>query len=55
MITQALSMLFPPSLRSLGRLRVEEDAEFDEQGQAGPVREKKYRDGIERHFAEEAE
>lgn len=53
MIQTILSTLFPPDPSKLGRLWIEEPGEFDEQGSVGPVRPRKYRDGIERTFAEQ--
>jgi hypothetical protein len=52
MIDIILSTTFPPSLRSLGKVRIDEPGEFDEQGAVGKAQPKKYRDGIERTFAE---
>ena len=54
MIEKILSKLFPPSVRSLGRMRIIEPEGFDEQGWAGNVKEH-YRDGIQRVFAEQEE
>ena len=54
MIAKILAMLFSPQLP--GKIRDWDqriEIEFDEQGSAGPARPKKYRDGIDRHFAEE--
>jgi hypothetical protein len=48
MLSNLLSVLFPPSTQSLGRCSVQDSAEFDEQGWAGNVQEKPYRDGIHR-------
>lgn len=49
-LERVLSFFFPPRL---GRVagHVEAD-DIDEQGWAGNVREKKYRDGIDRYFKE---
>jgi hypothetical protein len=44
-IESVLSRLFPPKM---GKLVYTEPTERDEQGWAGNVREKKYRDGIDR-------
>jgi hypothetical protein len=52
MIATILSTLFPPSTRSLGRLIVIEDEEYQEQGAVGKAQRRKYRDGIDRTFAE---
>jgi hypothetical protein len=49
-ISHLLSKLFPPKLP--GRLSVRDEQGFDEQGCAGNVQPKQYRNGIERHFAE---
>lgn len=46
-----LSILFPPSLRSLGKLHVFDREGFDEQGSCGNVRPRPYANGIERTFA----
>ncbi len=54
MIEQTLSALFPPSLASLGKVWIADPEDFDEQGAAGKAKRKKYRDGIERTFAERA-
>lgn len=54
MIAYILSRLFPPRLPS----RIQdwgERTEYDEQGSVGKPQRKKYRDGIERHFAERAQ
>ena len=53
MIAKILSLLFPPRLPGQVRdwdARVP-DAELDDSW-AGPAKRKRYRDGIERHFAE---
>jgi hypothetical protein len=53
MFSRLLSRLFP--LRLPSRIKDwESRAEYDEQGSAGAAKRKKYRDGIERHFAERA-
>lgn len=54
MIEKILSILFPPRL---GRIRnwEPETRTREEQGWAGNVRPRLYRNGIERYFAEEAE
>ena len=53
MLRNILVWLFGPSVRSLGKFEVLEYAEYEEQGWAGNVQFKQYRDGIERTFAEE--
>ena len=52
-IGRILAQLFPPSLESLGKIVLDEKAEYKEQGACGNVRRKKYRDGIERMLAEQ--
>ena len=52
MLGDLLSVLFPPSTQNLGRCSVQDSAEFEEQGWAGNVQPKKYRDGIERVIVE---
>jgi len=54
MIARLLSWLFPPKLPRVTAWDGPR-TEYDEQGSVGPVRRKQYRDGIERHFAEERE
>lgn len=56
LVERALSFLFP--LRLPSPIRDWEDREEQaivEQGCAGPAKRKKYRDGVERHFAEQKE
>lgn len=53
-LERILARLFPPSIESLGRIALDEKKEYEEQGAAGNVRRKKYRDGIERVLAEQA-
>jgi hypothetical protein len=53
-VARVLAFLFPPKLP--GRVEGWQDrveaAVPQESGQAGPARRKQYRNGIERHFAE---
>ena len=54
MISQILGFLFPPTLTGAVRdweKRV--DPDLIDESSAGPVRTRKYRDGIDRHFAEQ--
>lgn len=53
MLEKWLAELFPPSLKLLGTVWVFEEQDYPEQGSCGPVQRKKYRDGIERTFAEQ--
>ncbi len=53
MIEQLLSDMFPPSLRSLGKVWPDDPQLFEEQGSCGKAKRKRYRDGIERTFAEQ--
>jgi hypothetical protein len=48
MIETILSVAFPPSLESLGKVWPKEDEEFDEQGACGKAQRKKYRDALHR-------
>jgi len=53
MFARLLSILFPPRLP--GHIRdwgERSEPIHEEQGSASPARRKKYRNGIERHFAE---
>lgn len=48
LVEQALSVMFPPSLKSLGEVWPEDPFQFEEMGWAGNVKRKKYRDALER-------
>jgi len=52
MLEKLLAILFPPEANKLGRVYVNDPEPFDEQGWAGNIR-RKYRDGIDRTFAEQ--
>jgi hypothetical protein len=52
MIERILSVLFPPRLPGRIDREVQVEYEFQEQGSAGPVKRKLYRNGIERFYAE---
>jgi hypothetical protein len=52
-VEQILAALFPPAIDKLGSADVQDCDELEEHGWAGNVRVKRYRDGIERTFAEQ--
>lgn len=53
MIAHILSLLFPPKLPSpIQNWEERTENTFEEQGCAGTAKRKRYRNGIERHFAE---
>jgi hypothetical protein len=49
-LEKLLSLLFP--VRLPGKIEYKQPAEFQEQGSCGEPKIKKYRNGIERYFAE---